>query len=79
MATQAAFAEANELDFTLLSDPDQTVAGQFGVTRVGTTSDKRATFVIDTDGTLIALIVSDGDMKRHAEEALECLRSRLAD
>lgn len=78
-ATQAAFADEHDLDFTLLSDPDQKVARQFGAKRVATRLDKRLTFVIDTNRTLLARITSEKDMKRHADEALEVLRSRSAD
>ncbi len=79
VATQAAFASENNLDFVLLSDPEQVVARQFGVKRLGSTLDKRLTFVIDTDRTLAAIISSKADMREHAEEALRFLQDRSAD
>lgn len=73
---QREFDEANQLGFPLLSDPDRAVAAQFGVKRFGPLPTKRATFVIDTDRTVLAVISSETDMTSHADDALEVLRSR---
>lgn len=75
---QRAFDEANELGFPLLSDPDKAVAAQFGVKRFGPLPIKRATFVIDPDGTVLGVITSETNMTTHADEALEVLRRRAA-
>lgn len=70
------FDEANQLGFPLLSDPDRKVAAQFGVKRIGPLPTKRATFVIDTDATVLAAISSETSMTAHADEALEVLRNK---
>lgn len=70
---QAAFDEANSLGFPLLSDPDRTVAAQFGVKRMGPIFNKRATFVIGTDRRIVAVINSETNMDRHADDALAAL------
>ncbi len=71
---QREFAEANELGFALLSDPKKAILDQFGVKRMGFLPTKRATFVIDTDQKVLAVINSETSMNAHADEALEVLR-----
>lgn len=73
---QRQFDEANELGFPLLSDPDKAVQAQFGIKRFGPLPSKRATFVIDTDATVLAVITSETNMTAHADKALEALRRR---
>jgi peroxiredoxin Q/BCP len=73
---QAVFAERNDLGFPLLSDPDRRIARMFGVKRIGPLFNKRATFVIDADGTVLDVITSELNMATHADRALECLRAR---
>ena len=73
---QKKFDDDNELGFPLLSDPDKAVAKQFGVRRPGPLPTKRATFVIDSDRTVLKVITSELDMNSHADEALEVLRAR---
>jgi peroxiredoxin Q/BCP len=73
---QNEFAAENSLGFPLLSDPDRSVAKQFGVKRMGPLPTKRATFVIDTDRTVLAVIASETNMNTHADEALQVLRAR---
>ena len=76
MDRQKAFDDKNDLGFPLLSDPDRMVAKHFGVKRFGPLPSKRATFVIDTDRTLLGAIHSELDMTGHADQALTLLRSR---
>jgi len=73
---QARFDAKNSLGYPLLSDSDRSIAKQFGVKRPGPLFNKRATFVIDTDRTLLADISSELRMELHADEALEVLRQR---
>lgn len=73
---QQQFAGAHGLDFTLLSDADGTVATQYGVRRRFLTPVKRATMVVDSDRTVLAVISSELNMDVHADRALEVLRSR---
>jgi peroxiredoxin Q/BCP len=72
---QAAFDAKHGLGYPLLSDPDRKVASIFGVKRPGPIFNKRATFVIGTDRTLLAAISSETNMDVHADEALGVLRS----
>jgi len=76
VAKQAAFDTKNSLGFPLLSDPDRSVAGIFGVKRLGPLFNKRSTFVIDTDRTLLDVITSEVNMDVHADRALAVLRAR---
>ena len=71
---QARFDEKHGLGYPLLSDPDRTIAGQFGVKRMGPLMNKRSTFVIGQAGTLLREIASELSMDAHADEALEALR-----
>jgi len=77
---QKEFDETNSLGFPLLSDSDGSIAHQFGVSRrLG--PPKRATFVIDTDLTVLAAIGGLGgevNMHKHADDALAALRDRAA-
>lgn len=74
---QKQFSDKHAFDYPLLSDPERTVAGQFGVKRgTGFLPNKRTTFVIDADGTVLEVISSEVSMHKHADRALELLRSR---
>jgi thioredoxin-dependent peroxiredoxin len=74
---QREFSATNSFDFPLLSDPDGTVARQFGVRRrFGPLLTRRRTFVIDTDRRLLEEISSELRMSVHADRALEVLRAR---
>ena len=73
---QKEFDDKNDLGFPLLSDPDRTVARAFGVKRLGPLPSKRATFVIDTDRRVLAVIRSETNMLAHADDALDVLRAR---
>lgn len=76
---QKRFSEKHAFDFPLLSDPDFTVAGQLGARRtIAALGNRRITFVIDTDRTVLAVITSEVSMRAHADRALEVLRSRAA-
>ena len=74
---QKQFSDKYSFDFPLLSDPDRKVAEIFGVKRGGgLVPVKRNTFVIDTDRKIIGVIKSEISMQKHADQALEVLRSR---
>jgi peroxiredoxin Q/BCP len=75
---QKQFSEQHGFDYPLLSDVDGTVARQFGVRRIGPLPNQRATFVIDRDGTLLAVVKSELHMDVHADRSLEALRRRGA-
>lgn len=74
---QREFSTTHSFDYPLLSDPDGTVARQFGVRRrFGPLLTRRKTFVIDTDRHLLEEISSEFRMSLHADQALEILRAR---
>ena len=78
---QAKFADQQKFDYPLLSDTGGTVATQFGVKRglLGKLMPvKRTTFVIDTDRRVLAVISSETNMDKHADEALAVLSQRGA-
>ena len=76
---QAQFADKHGFDYPLLSDPERKVATMFGVARkLALVPVKRATFVIDTDRKVLAVIHSEVSMNQHADKALEVLRARAA-
>ena len=72
---QRRFADQHGLDYPLLSDRDGAVAQAYGVRRRLLTPVKRATFVIDTDRTVLKVLASELNMNVHADEALAVLRA----
>jgi peroxiredoxin Q/BCP len=73
---QAAFDQQNQLGLTLLSDPDKAIASALGAKRMGPIFNRRATYVIDADATLLAEIRDERNMDVHADRALEVLAKR---
>ena len=71
---QQEFATKYAFGYPLLSDSDRTVATAFGVRRKRVTPVKRATFVINQDGTIRDVIKSEIKMKVHADKALQSLK-----
>jgi thioredoxin-dependent peroxiredoxin len=72
---QREFADQCSLGFPLLSDPQRTVAKEFGVNRrFGPSPVKRWTFIIETDRTVLEVVKSELNMNSHADHALEALR-----
>ena len=52
VADQAKFVKEQELNFSLLSDPDGSVARKYGVLSKGANYTNRVTFIIDPQGVL---------------------------
>ena len=76
---QRRFDDKESLGFPLLSDPDRVVAAQLGAKRgVSFLPNKRITFVIDTDRTILEVIHSEISMNSHADKALAVLKARRA-
>jgi len=74
---QKQFAEKERLDFPLLSDTDGAVARAMGAKRaVGFLPNRRTTYVIDTDRTILEVIHSEARMQAHADRALAVLQAR---
>jgi peroxiredoxin Q/BCP len=73
---QRQFSEKHSFDFPLLSDPDKSVARAYGVKRGPSfLPNKRATFVIGTDGLVKEIVGSEVNMNVHADKALTALRA----
>jgi len=72
---QKSFDDSQGLGYPLLSDSDGAVATAYGVKRKYLSPVKRATFVIDADGTIRDVITSELNFTVHADEALESLRA----
>jgi thioredoxin-dependent peroxiredoxin len=76
---QREFADRHQFDYPLLADVDGRVAETFGVgrgrlgRRLGAPV-KRWTFVIGKDSRVVAVISSELNMDKHADEALAALR-----
>ncbi|HEY1829656.1 MAG TPA: peroxiredoxin [Acidimicrobiales bacterium] len=77
VSKQKQFDEKESLGFPLLSDSDRTVATEMGARR-SFGPNKRMTFVIDTDRTLLEVLHSEFSMGSHADKALEVLKARHA-
>lgn len=74
---QQEFSSRHSLGYPLLSDPDRTVAAAYGVKRgLPMLPNRRATFVIDPDGTVLEVVRSEINMNAHADKALAALRRR---
>ena len=76
---QAKFADKHGFDYPLLSDEDRAVAGALGVAsgfKLGPV--KRSTFVIGEDRRILAVINSELNFNKHADQALAVLKSRAA-
>ena len=76
---QKQFDEKESLGFPLLSDPDRVVAAQLGAKRTaGFLPNKRVTYVIGADRTLLDVIHTEFSMGAHADKALAVLKARRA-
>ncbi len=76
---QKLFDEKESLGFPLLSDPDRAVAAELGAKRGASfLPNKRVTYVIDSDRTILDVIHSEVSMGSHADKALALLKARRA-
>ncbi len=75
------FAEKNKLNYTILSDPDNSVRKLFGVpSKFFGLVPGRVTYVTDKTGTVIYIFDSQTEVQRHADEALKiCLLVKKTD
>lgn len=73
------FGRSLDLNFPLLSDfPEHEVTKAYGTYKPDLGTSRRITYVVDKEGIIRAEIISDEDMRRHAERALEVVRSLAA-
>jgi len=76
---QKQFDEKESLGMALLSDPDRVVAAQLGAKRgANWLPNRRITFVIDTDRTVLDVFHNEFSMGKHADAALALLKARRA-
>ena len=75
---QHEFSAKHGFDYPLLSDKGGKVAKTFGVKRPGLPFTKRATFVIDTNSRLLAVIQSEFNTDKHGDDALAVLKAQGA-
>lgn len=69
------FSDKYQLNFPLISDPDNRLGELFGVTRMGgRLGVHRTTFVIDKQGIIRAVIHKEADMFGHVKKSLEALK-----
>jgi len=74
---QRQFSDKHDFDYPLLSDTDRQVATELGVRRpLAKLGNRRTTFVIDTDRTVLEIIHSEVSMHTHADRALATLQAR---
>jgi peroxiredoxin Q/BCP len=66
----AAFAEAQEVEYGLLSDPDGSVASKYGVLARGEKFADRVSFVVDDQGVL-RHVVRDVKVDSHGADVAE--------
>jgi len=66
------FQQDDNLNFELLSDPDETVIKEFGVK--GGLFTERVTFVVDISGEIVFKTESTTDGKKHIRETLAYIR-----
>ncbi|MDQ0681587.1 MULTISPECIES: peroxiredoxin [Streptomyces] len=76
---QQEFADRHTLGMPLLSDEDGAVRERFGVKRgFSLAPNKRVTYVIGQDRTVLEVVRSELRMNTHADRALDALRARRA-
>ena len=72
---QCDFGRENHLEFALVPDSDKTLSEQFGVLRGLLPFDKRVTFIIAPDGTILARFHHEIQIERHTDDVLRFLRA----
>jgi peroxiredoxin Q/BCP len=77
LATQCRFAAAQSVRFPLLSDPDLTIAGAYGVRWPLVPLDKRVTFVLDKNGVIRAVFRHEFQISRHLDDVVRFLRREM--
>lgn len=75
------FTEDNNLNFTLLSDPDNSVKKLFGVpSQLFGFIPGRVTYVVDRSGKIVYVLDSQRDVQKHVDESLKiCLVLKKTD
>ena len=71
--SQAKFAKQQGLNFPLLSDPDGSAAGRFGVLMEGKPYTNRTTIVLDEKG-IVRLVETKVNVNSHGKDLVEAIR-----
>ena len=71
---QCRFAEAENIDFHLIGDPDRAISEKYGVVWPVLRIDRRATFIIGLDGTIEDVFHHEVQVYRHLEDVLDRLK-----
>lgn len=71
----ATFAEENDLDYPLIADEDGTIAEDYDIGGLFGLLDKRVTYVVDADGTVIDAVDGMFRAKKHVASSLDRLES----
>ncbi len=72
---QDAFCKETGASFPMVGDPEGKILGAFGVSWPILDTSRRATFVIDGEGTIRARILSEVLIRRHIDRALEAVQA----
>ncbi|MFO7756357.1 MAG: peroxiredoxin [Bacteroidota bacterium] len=68
------FTEVNKLNFTLLSDPDNSVRNSFGVpSKLFGLIPGRVTYVVDRSGKVVYMMDSQHNVQKHVDESLKII------
>ena len=71
--SQAEFVKQQKLNFPLLSDPDGSAAGRFGVLMEGKPYTNRITIVVDDKG-VVRLVETKVNVDSHGKDLVEAIR-----
>lgn len=74
VATQKSFCVAQSLNFTLLSDPDGSVARKYGSWRPENALAQRDTIVVDSQGKVRYIWRGVKELKRHGQDLVSLIR-----
>jgi peroxiredoxin Q/BCP len=77
LAYQEKFTKKENLNFPLLADDKRQIAKEFGVLMPNGQYAKRATVVIDKEGTIAKIYPAVGNAGAHPEEVLEYVKANL--
>lgn len=73
--TQCAFAERENVPFTLLGDEDRALSRAYDVLWPVLKVDRRVTYIIDPDGVIEAVIRHEVRIYKHLDDVLDYLRA----
>lgn len=78
LSTQESFCKEAGAPFPMVGDPEGKILEAFGVSWPLLDTSRRATFVIDGEGTIRARILSEVLIRRHIDRALEAVQALAA-